>query len=239
MNLGIDGQVALVTGAAHGKAIALGLAGEGCKVAVLDTEGASARTAALQIHERSGRAYAVTADVTDVTDGASVASAVQNVIHELGGLHIVVYCAGFSMDAPVARMTDDQWSQVMDVTLTGAFQIIRAAAAHLKAQQYGRVINITSRAHFGDVNKANYSAAKAVLIGLTKALSLELGPQGVTVNAVAPGIIDTERLRALPHFAGIEERSKAVIPIKRWGTVDEVASLVSYLASAHTGFISG
>lgn len=238
MNLGIDGQVALVTGAAHGigKAIALGLAGEGCKVAVLDREGASARTAALQIHERGGLAYAVTADVTDA---ASVASAVQNVIHELGGLHIVVNCAGFSMDAPVARMTDDQWSQVMDVTLTGAFQIIRAAAAHLKAQQYGRVINITSRAHFGDVNKANNSAAKAGLIGLTKALSLELGPQGVTVNAVAPGIIDTERLRALPHFAGIEEPSKAVMPIKRWGTVDEVASLVSYLASAHTGFISG
>lgn len=132
MNLGIDGQVALVTGAAHGigKAIALGLAGEGCKVAVLDREGASARTAVLQIHERGGRAYAVAADVTDA---ASVASAVRNVIQELGGLHIVVNCAGFSMDAAVARMTDDQWRQVVDVTLTGAFHIIRAAAPHLTA----------------------------------------------------------------------------------------------------------
>lgn len=238
MNLGIDGQVALVTGAAHGigKAIALGLASEGCKVAVLDRDRASAGAPALQIQERGGRAYAVAADVTDA---ASVASAVQSVVQELGGLHIVVNCAGFSMDAPVDCMTDDQWRQVMEVTLTGAFHIIRAAAPHLTARQYGRIINITSRAHFGDVNKANYSAAKAGLIGLTKALSLELGPQGVTVNAVAPGIIDTERLRALPYFAGIEERSKAVMPIKRLGSVDEVASLVSYLASAHTGFISG
>lgn len=238
MNLGIDGQVALVTGAAHGigKAIALCLAGEGCKVAVLDRDRASAGAAALQIQERGGRAHAVAADVTDA---ASVASAVQSVVRELGGLHIVVNCAGFSMDAPVDCMTDDQWRQVMDVTLTGAFHIIRAAAPHLTARQYGRIINITSRAHFGDVNKANYSAAKAGLIGLTKALSLELGPQGVTVNAVAPGIIDTERLRALPYFAGIEEPSKAVMPIKRWGSADEVASLVSYLASAHTGFISG
>lgn len=238
MNLGIEGQVALVTGAANGigRAIAAGLASEGCKVAVLDRDAAMAARAALEIRECGGQACAL---AVDVTAAASVASAVQTVVQELGGLHIVVNCAGFSMDAPVTRMTDEQWHKVMEVTLTGAFHIVRAAAPHLTAQQYGRIINITSRAHFGDVDKANYSSAKAGLIGLTKALSLELGPQGVTVNAVAPGIIETERLRALPYLQGIEERSKAAMPIKRFGSVEEVASLVAFLASARTGFISG
>lgn len=238
MDLGIDGQVALVTGAANGigKAIAQELAREGCKVAVLDRDGDAANRAALDINDSGGQAYP---GAVDVTDPASVNAAVRSLVEHLGGLQIVVNCAGFSMDAPVTSMTDDQWKKVMAVTLDGAFNVVRATAALLKSQQYGRIINIASRAHFGDVNKANYSSAKAGLIGLTKALSLELGPEGVTVNAVAPGIIETERLRALPYFKGIEERSKASMPIKRFGTVDEVGGLVAYLASARAGFISG
>jgi len=238
MNLEIDGQVALVTGAANGigKAIAQGLASEGCKVAVFDRDGALAEKAAREIQEHGGQACAFAVDVTVPAD---VAAAVQAVAEQFGGLHIVVNCAGFSMDAPVASMTDDQWLKVMHVTLTGAFNIVRVSAPLLTAQAYGRIINIASRAHFGDVNKANYSSAKAGLIGLTKALSLELGPQGVTVNAVAPGIIETERLRALPYLKGIEERSKAAMPIKRFGSVEEVADLVAFLASSRAGFISG
>ncbi len=238
LELGIEGQTALVTGAANGigKAIAQRLADEGCKVALLDRDESQANRAALEINEAGGQACAV---AVDVTDPASVAAAVQSATQRFGGLHIVVNCAGFSMDAAVTDMTDEQWQQVLNVTLNGAFNIVRAAAPALKAQHYGRIVNITSRAHFGDVNKANYSSAKAGLIGFTKALSLELGPEGVTVNAVAPGIIETERLRTLSYFKGIEERSKAAMPIKRFGTVDEVASLVAYLASAHAGFISG
>ncbi len=238
LELGIDGQVALVTGGANGigKAIAQRLAGEGCKVAVLDRDEILAGKAAQEIKDEGGQACAV---AVDVTNPASVAAALRTAVERLGGLHIVVNCAGFSMDAPVTSMTDDQWQQVLNVTLNGAFNMVRAAAPLLKEQRYGRIVNITSRAHFGDVNKANYSSAKAGLIGFTKALSLELGPEGVTVNAVAPGIIETERLRTLSYFKGIEERSKAAMPIKRFGTVDEVASLVAFLASAHAGFISG
>ena len=228
----------MVTGAANGigKAIARGLAREGCRVVVLDRDGASADAAALEITDGGGQALAIAVDVTNpgsVTQSAEIAA------REFGGLHIVVNCAGFSKDSPVSSMTDEQWQSVLDVTLNGAFNMIRAAAPMLREQRYGRIINITSRAHFGDVNKANYSSAKAGLIGLTKALSLELAPEGITVNAVAPGIIDTERLRALPYLKGIEERSKAGMPIKRFGTVKEVAALVAFLASAHAGFISG
>lgn len=238
LELGIDGQVALVTGGANGigKAIAQRLAREGCKVAVLDRDEILAGKAAQEIKDEGGQACAV---AVDVTHPASVAAAVGTAAERLGGVHIVVNCAGFSMDAPVTSMTDDQWQQVLNVTLNGAFNMVRAAAPVLKEQRYGRIVNITSRAHFGDVNKANYSSAKAGLIGFTKALSLELGPEGVTVNAVAPGIIETERLRTLSYFKGIEERSKAAMPIKRFGTVDEVASLVAFLASAQAGFISG
>ncbi|OZI33196.1 beta-ketoacyl-ACP reductase [Bordetella genomosp. 1] len=238
MDFGINGQVALVTGAANGigKAIARGLAQEGCRVAVLDRDGASADVAALEITDGGGQALAI---AVDVTKPDSVAKSAEIAARELGGLHIVVNCAGFSKDSPVSSMTDDQWQSVLDVTLNGAFNMIRAVAPMLREQRYGRIINITSRAHFGDVNKANYSSAKAGLIGLTKALSLELAPEGITVNAVAPGIIETERLRALPYFKGIEERSKAGMPIKRFGTVEEVAALVAFLASAQAGFISG
>lgn len=230
--------MALVTGAAHGigRAIALGLAREGCSVAVLDQDSVAAGKTAEAITDGGGRAYALT---VDVTDPSSVAASVKNAHQQFKGLHILVNCAGFSRDAPVTSMTDPQWQSVLDVTLNGAFNMIRAVAPELIARQYGRIINITSRAHFGDVNKANYSSAKAGLIGLTKALSMELGPEGVTVNAVAPGIIETERLRSLPYFSGIEERSKAAMPIKRFGTVEEVASLVGFLASTQAGFISG
>ena len=126
----------------------------------------------------------------------------------------------------------------MDGTLTVAFHMFRAAASHLTSQQYAGIINITSRGQFGDV-KASSCAAKAGIMGLAKALSLGRGAQGVTVNAVAPAFIDTKRLRALPCLAGMEERSKAVLPIKHFGSVDEVASRVCHLASAQTGFISG
>lgn len=238
LNLDIQDQVALVSGAGNGigRAIAEYLAQEGCRVAVLDRDGSAAQDVAAGIESRAGRAIAL---AVDVTDSCSVAEAVRATSEKLGGLHIVVNNAGFSMDAPVDSMSDEQWHKVLDVTLTGAFHCVRHAVPLLKAQGYGRIINMASRAHFGDVNKTNYSSAKAGLIGMTKSLSLELGPLGVTVNAVAPGIIETPRLRALPYLAGIEERSKAAMPIKRFGTVDEVARLVAFLASTHSGFISG
>jgi len=106
-------------------------------------------------------------------------------------------------------------------------------------RKYGRIINIASRAHFGDVNKSNYSAAKAGVIGLSKALALELGPAGVTVNVIAPGIVETDRLINLPHFPDIEDRAKAAMPIKRIGQPQEVATAALFLASAHAGFITG
>jgi 3-oxoacyl-[acyl-carrier protein] reductase len=238
VELGIKDQVAIVTGAGNGigAAIAEHLAIEGCRVGVLDRDGAAAESTVRRILDNGGQALALAADVTNST---SVGEAVDTVVGRFGGLQILVNNAGFSMDAPVTAMTDEQWQKVLDVTLTGAFYCTRKAAPFMLARGYGRIINMSSRAHFGDINKANYSAAKAGLIGMTKALSLELAPSGVTVNAIAPGIIETERLRRLPHVTEIEARSKAAMPVKRFGHVDEVAKAVLFLAAASSGFVTG
>lgn len=205
-------------------------------MAVLDLDAKAAEAVAQRIVDNGGEALAIAADVTN---NASVLSAFESIAAHWGGLHILVNNAGFSMDAPITKMTDEQWKKVIDVTLTGAFHCVRAAAPLLIAQQYGRIINMSSRAHYGDINKANYSAAKAGLIGMTKALSLELAPSGITVNAIAPGIIETERVRQLPQVLEIEARSKAVMPVKRFGHVNEVAKVVLFLAAASSGFITG
>lgn len=234
----IENQTAIVTGAANGigEAIAFRLADEGYKVAVLDRDYEGVQRVALKINELSGDATAIE---VNVADSHSVNSAMSTAYQRLNDVHVLVNCAGFSMDSPITTMTDEEWGKVINVCLTGAFYCCRAVSRHMLESRYGRIINISSRALNGDVSKANYSSAKAGLIGLTKALSLELGSAGITVNAVAPGIIDTERLRTHPRFKEIEKKSKDNMPIKRFGCVDEVAHAVSFLAAKESGFITG
>ena len=238
MDLGIEGQIVVVAGAGNGigAACARAFAEEGCRVAVADIDLTAALAVANAIRATGREAIAIELDVRSVS---SVTHSLSFVKNKLGNVDILVNSAGFSRDGPITSISDEQWRDVIEVNLTGQFNCIRELAAGMVDRKYGRIINIASRAHFGDVNKSNYSAAKAGVIGLSKALALELGPAGVTVNVIAPGIVETDRLINLPHFPDIEDRAKAAMPIKRIGQPQEVATAALFLASAHAGFITG
>ena len=238
MELGIENQVALVTGGGNGIGLACvhALAREGCRVVVADINEKAAQLAVQAIEKSGAEAFAV---VLDVSQPDAVSEALAKVRAQCGDVDILVNNAGFSRDGPVGTMSNSQWGDVLGVNLTGQFHCIREIAPTMAARGYGRIVNMASRAHFGDVNKANYSASKAGVIGMTKALAIELGPSGITVNAVAPGIIKTERLQNLSQFSEIEARSLAGMPIKRIGSPQEVADAVVFLASARAGFITG
>jgi 3-oxoacyl-[acyl-carrier protein] reductase len=154
-------------------------------------------------------------------------------------VHILVNNAGSPRDKYLVKMSEDDWDFVMAVMLKGAFLATRAVMPHFIAQGWGRVINISSRAHLGNPTQANYSAAKAGLIGMAKALSKEEGRYGVTCNCVAPGFMETEMVQALATYETIKEQAVAAQPIKRVGKPADIADAVAFLASERAGFISG
>jgi 3-oxoacyl-[acyl-carrier protein] reductase len=160
-------------------------------------------------------------------------------VTSLGGLHILVNNAGFTRDMRITKMSADDWDAVVDVVLKGAFLCTRAAIPHLAEQKWGRIVNISSRAHLGNAGQANYSAAKAGLLGFTRAMALENGRNMITVNAVAPGIIGTDAVTGLPHFAKIKENAEKTTPIPRIGEVEDVAAAITFLASEAAGYITG
>lgn len=238
MYAGINGRVAIVTGGARGigAAISKALAVQGCVVAIGDKELDPADLLAREIVADGGQACAF---FLDVADAQSVQRCITEVTKSLGPVDILINNAGFSMDSPIAEMTELQWDSVVDVCLKGSWLMCREVAPSMIASQRGRIINITSRAHLGENNKSNYCAAKAGVIGLTKALSIELGPHGITVNAVAPGLIRTERVKGLRYFEDIDNRAKLGTPIKLPGLPEDVAAAVVFLASEQAGFVSG
>ncbi|MGE0798951.1 MAG: SDR family NAD(P)-dependent oxidoreductase [Lautropia sp.] len=238
MDLELEGKVAIITGSGSGIGAATSwrLAREGAKVLVADIDLAKAQAIARAISEEGGAAAAVRADVTDEQ---SVQEMVAAAVSEWGGLHILVNNAGFTRDMRITKMSVNDWDAVVDVVLKGAFLCTRAAIPHLSSQGFGRIINISSRAHLGNPGQANYSAAKAGILGFTRAMALENGRNWITVNAVAPGIIDTEAVKNLPHYPKIRENAEKTTPIPRIGTVDDVAEAIAYLASERAGYITG
>jgi 3-oxoacyl-[acyl-carrier protein] reductase len=238
MDLGLTGKVAIVTGSARGlgAATARRLAQEGAKVVITDinAELAQATTRALQ-----GEGLAAHCIVGDITQAADVQRLVDETVAQCGGVHVLVNNAGAPRDKYLVKMSEDDWDFVMTVMLKGAFLATRAVMPHFIAQGWGRVINISSRAHLGNPTQANYSAAKAGLIGMAKALAQEEGRYGVTVNCVAPGFMDTEMVQALATYETIKERAVQAQPIKRAGKPDDIADAVAFLASERAGFISG
>ena len=235
MNLGLEGKIVLVTGGARGigKATATAFIAEGARVAILDRDPAAVKAACAEL---GAETIGVTADVVDLEQ---VMSAVAQVSNRWRSPDILVNNAGFPKDGFLTKITPEDWSNVVDVILVGAFNCSRATKPAMHAARWGRVINISSRAHLGNPGQTNYSAAKAGLIGFTRALALESGAFGVTVNAVAPGFIETEGMLALENYNVLRERSMAKSPLQRVGQPSEIADAVVFLASERAGYITG
>jgi 3-oxoacyl-[acyl-carrier protein] reductase len=238
MDLGLTGKVAIVTGSARGlgAATARRLAQEGAKIVITDINAELAQATAKALQDAGLAAHCV---VGDITREADVQRLVDETVAHFGGVHILVNNAGAPRDKYLVKMSADDWDFVMNVMLKGAFLAARAVMPHFIEQGWGRLINISSRAYLGNPTQANYSAAKAGLIGMAKALSMEEGRYGITSNCVAPGFMDTEMVQALPTYETIKERAVAAQPIKRAGHPDDIADAVAFLASERAGFISG
>jgi len=238
MDLEIRDKVAIVTGSARGigAATARRLAQEGAKVVVNDIQAEVAEATAAALRQEGLQAHCI---VADITQAAEVQRLVDETAAHFGGVHILVNNAGFPRDKYLVKMSEEDWDLVMNVMLKGAFLVTRAVMPRFIEQGWGRVINISSRAHFGNPTQANYSAAKAGLIGMAKALSMEEGRYGITVNCVAPGFIETEMVQALATYETIKERAIQMQPVKRVGRPGDIADAVAFLASERSGFISG
>lgn len=234
----LQGRTALVTGASRGigRACAERLAAAGAAVAVNYRERKdAAESVAAAIGTAGGRALAVQADVCDL---AQVQHMVEQAEAELGPVAILVNNAGLAIDKPAAFMTDDEWNRVVDTNLKGAFHCIKVLARGMARARWGRIVNLSSDAGLmGDTLRANYAASKAGLLGLTKAMARELAASGITVNAVAPGFIDTDMTAGLK--AGKRAAHLARIPAGRFGHPEEIAAAVAFLASEDAAYITG
>jgi 3-oxoacyl-[acyl-carrier protein] reductase len=229
-------QVALVTGASRGigRAIASALAVAGYRViGTATTEaGAAGITQALSTHA------GCKGIVLNVTDGAALDAAIDNISKEHGGLHVLVNNAGITRDGLSMRMKDDDWDAVHDTNLKAVFRACRAATKPMMKQRYGRLINVTSVVGaLGNAGQANYAAAKAGVAGLTRSLARELGSRNITVNCIAPGFIDTDMTQGLPEAA--KTALLAQIPLGRLGQAEEIAHAVVFLASPQAAYITG
>ncbi|NQS75322.1 MAG: 3-oxoacyl-[acyl-carrier-protein] reductase [Peptococcaceae bacterium] len=234
----LDGKIAIITGASRGigRAIALTLAKRGATVVINYASNAeAAEETAGQVRDNGSRALVFKANVANPEEAGAL---VKTTLDEYGSVDILVNNAGITRDSFIVRMKDDDWDQVIGVNLKGAFNCTKAAARAMIRGRWGRIINISSVvALAGNTGQANYCAAKAGLIGLTKAMAKELGPRNITVNAVAPGFITTEMTLGLPEE--LKEKMLAQIPLKKFGGPNEVADLVAFLTSDAAGYISG
>ena len=238
MDLGLKDRVALITGAGGGigASIAQALCAEGAHVALADIDEKAANTQANILRDAGYTAVGIR---MDVTDKAGIDAAVDQAVAELGTIDILVNNAGFTRDMRLGKMEEADWDSVCDVILKGTYLCTRAVLQGMIDKRWGRIVNSSSRAHLGNPGQANYSAAKAGVIGFTRAMSLENGKFGVTANAVAPGIINTAAVTSLRHYDKIKENAERNLPVRRIGEVEEVASVVTFLASERASYISG
>ena len=238
MSGALTGQVALVTGGSRGigRAVALRLAAAGATVVVNYRENAPAAEETVRlIAAAGGRASAA---CFDVGDAEAVRVGVQNIVDERGRLDLLVNNAGLAVDALLLRLKEEDWERVLRTNLTGVFHCTKAAVRAMVRARYGRIVNLTSVvAEMGNAGQVAYAAAKAGVIGFTKSLAREVAARGITVNAVAPGLVETDMT------AGLDDRQRSfytnVIPAGRIATPEDVAAAVAFLASPEAGYITG
>ena len=234
--LKLEGRVALVTGASRGigRAIALRLAAQGATV-VAGARGTNAQATVDEIIAAGGRAMA---QPLDITDSSSVEAMVAATLAAHQRIDILVNNAGIAKDQLMLRMKRDDWDAVINTNLTGAYTCVQAVLKTMVKQRAGRIINITSVVgQAGNAGQVNYAASKAGLIGFTKALALEVASRGITVNAIAPGLIETDMTKGIAE--GAHDEWAAKIPLKRLGTPDDIAAAVAFLASDEASYITG
>jgi 3-oxoacyl-[acyl-carrier protein] reductase len=236
-------RVAIVTGAARGigAAIARRLAEDAMAVAVVDLDEASTSATVDGIRAAGGRAIGVGADVSN---SAAVEAAVERVVTELGPPTVLVNNAGILRDNLLFKMTDEDWDAVVAVHLRGAFLMTRAVQRHQVEANWGRIVNLSSTSALGNRGQANYAAVKAGLQGFTKTVAIELGRYNVTANAIAPGFIATDMLRATADrmkvpFEQFLEGAAKEIPVGRVGQPEDIAAAASFFCSESAGFVSG
>ncbi|MCR4398982.1 MAG: 3-oxoacyl-[acyl-carrier-protein] reductase [Firmicutes bacterium] len=234
----LDGRKALVTGASRGigRAVAVALAGAGADVVVNYSANDAGADETVSLIRGLGRdTIAVKADVSDPD---AVSNMFDTIASRWGGVDILVNNAGVTRDRLFARMKPDEWADVIRINLTGAFNCSRCAARTMMRRRWGRIVNVTSVAGIcGNPGQVNYSASKAGLIGMTRSMARELGPFGITVNAVAPGLVDTAMTREMPPQAREDFMSR--IPLGRMGSPEDVASSVLFLVSPAASYVTG
>ncbi len=237
LKVNLAGQTAVVTGASQGlgKAIAFALGKAGARVACLARNAAKLADTVAEITTAGGQAEAFSCDVKD---GAAVDKLMDDLAEQWGKIDILVNNAGVTRDTLLPRMTDEEWDDVIDTNLRGAFLFARAASRHMMRARYGRIINISSVSGImGNPGQTNYSASKAGLIGFTRSLSRELAGRKVTINAICPGFIESEMTKALGD--AVLDEVKKRIPAKRVGLPEDVAAAVLFLASGAACYITG
>jgi 3-oxoacyl-[acyl-carrier protein] reductase len=232
-----DGRVVLVTGAARGlgRAMAERFAAERATVLIADADGE--RLDEMRDGLVAGDAREVAAAVVDVTDADAVTAWIDTATERWGRVDVLVNNAGIIRDNRIENISDADWRAVIDVNLTGAFNGVRAALSHMKRQRYGRILSFSSMSWRGNFGQANYVAAKAGIVGLTRGAALEGARYGVTVNAIAPGLIQTPMLASMDARA--RDKLTAKIPAGRTGEPSDIASAAAFLCSDEARYITG
>ena len=230
----LENQVALVTGGTRGigKACAMALLAEGARVVICGRDESKARCVAASLGEHC------TGYGCDVSDSDEAKALIEDVVKKFGGLHVLVNNAGINADGLIMRMKDDQWTQVIHTNLDSVSYLCRTASRTMVKQRYGRIISVGSVVGLrGQAGQCNYAASKAALVGFTKACARELASRNITVNLVAPGLIETDMTASMTDC--MKEEALRQVPLGRPGAPDEVAGVVAFLASAAAAYITG
>ncbi|MFF0501924.1 SDR family NAD(P)-dependent oxidoreductase [Nocardia aobensis] len=230
-------QVVLVTGGAQGLGAAMSerFAAEGAHVAIADVNIDAATELATRLQTETG--HTCTSHAVDVTDSAAVTAWADDIAARLGRIDVLVNNAGIIRDNRIEDIDDDDWHAVLEVSLSGSFYCARAVLPHMRSRNYGRIVSFSSMSWRGNFGQANYVAAKAGIVGLTRTLALEVARQGITANAIAPGLIETPMLASMN--APARDKLIAKVPQRRTGTPQDIAEAAAYLCSTAAGYVSG